>query len=63
MRKPYDRFLIASILLTVLYFWLVDKPSVVQFQEDQKDMIMFGALYTGLIFGILSLIYLCFKQK
>ncbi len=63
MRKPYDRFLIVSLLLTVLYFWLLDKPTVVPFNDDRKDTLIFGALYTALIFGTLSLIYLCFKKK
>jgi len=63
MRKPYDRILIISILLTVAYFYFIDEPTAVPYKDDQKNILFFGALYVALIFGLLSVIYLAVKKR
>jgi hypothetical protein len=63
MRKPYDSFLIISVVLTVLYFMTEKRPSYVPVRDDQLNMLFFGGLYVALIFGILSLIYIYYKKS
>lgn len=63
MRKPYDGILIVAILLTILYFMFFDKPINPNEAEDRHDILGFGLIYAGLLFGIISLARLYFKKR
>jgi hypothetical protein len=63
MRRPYPGILIASILLTVLYFVFEERPAYITYEDDKGDILFFGTIYVVLLFGTMSAIYLFFKQK
>ncbi len=63
MRKPYDSILLVAIGATIIYFVLFDKPINPDRAEDMHDIGVFGLVYVGLIFGIISLARLYFKRR
>ncbi len=63
MRRPYANILILSIVLTIIYFWMEDRPAYISFQEDQRNVLFYGALYVILLFCTISAVYLYFKKK
>lgn len=62
MYKPYYRIVLVSVALTVLYFYMEERPAYVNPADDNKDVMFYGALYVVLLSGILSLIYYYYKK-
>lgn len=63
MRKPYGEILVASIVLTVLYFFIEERPSYITYEEDQRNMLLWGIVYVVLLFSIFSAIYIFFRKR
>ncbi len=63
MRKPYGAILIASILLTVIFFVTEDRPAYITFKEDEGDMLFWAVVYIAMFFCTFSGLYLLFKKK
>jgi hypothetical protein len=62
-RKPYWRILGISIALTILYFWMEDRPDYITYQEDQRNILFYGVLYVVLLFATISAVYTYFKKS
>ena len=61
MQRPYKLILITSVLITALLFWLdyvYDDPGgEYPIKQEVFECIVFGSMYVGLIFGLLSGLY------
>jgi hypothetical protein len=63
MRRPFVNILILSIVLTVLYFWMEDRPEYITYQEDIGNVLFYGVVYTVLLFCTMSAIYVYFRKQ
>ncbi len=65
MQRPYKLILITSVLITALLFWhdyVYDDPGDYSIKQEVFECIVFGSMYIGLIFGILSGLYFLNEQ-
>ena len=63
MRRPYDTILSVSLILTIIFFALFDKPNNPNTFDDLHDIGIFGLLYVILFFGLISFARLYFRKR
>ena len=63
MRRPFANILILSIVLTVLYFWMEDRPEYITYREDMGNVLFYGVVYIVLLFSTMSAIYVYFRKQ
>lgn len=63
MRRPFANILILSIVLTVLYFWMEDRPEYITYREDMGNVLFYGVVYIVLLFCTMSAIYVYFRKQ